>query len=45
LDENGNVRYRVDFRRIYASLIEDWLGGRSETVLDGKYEKLDLFRS
>lgn len=33
LDRHGNLRATADFRGVYASLIEDWLGGDSEAVL------------
>lgn len=33
LDMDGNLRATSDFRGLYASLIEDWLGGDAEAVL------------
>lgn len=33
LDRDGNLRATSDFRGLYASLIEDWLGGDAEAVL------------
>lgn len=41
--DQGDVRYHTDFRQVYASVLEDWLGCQSQSVLGGKYEKLDLF--
>ncbi len=35
----------TDFRRIYASVLEDWLGLASTDVLGGKFAHLPLFRS
>jgi len=29
----GNLRATADFRGLYASLLEDWLGGDAEAVL------------
>ena len=45
LDPHGNPGHRVDFRSLYATLIEDWLGGNAEPVLGAAYPKLELVRS
>lgn len=42
LDE-GDLRYSTDFRSVYATLLEDWLGADSEPVLFGRFETLPLF--
>ena len=36
---------QVDFRSVYASILDGWMGGGSSTVLGGEYEDLDLFRA
>jgi uncharacterized protein (DUF1501 family) len=41
----GDLRTSVDFRQVYASVLENWLGVRSESVVGGKFERLPLFRS
>jgi uncharacterized protein (DUF1501 family) len=33
LDEDGNVRATADFRGVYASLLEQWLGADAAAVL------------
>jgi len=33
LDENGNLRHRVDFREVYTSIIGRWLGADPKAVL------------
>jgi uncharacterized protein (DUF1501 family) len=43
LDE-GDLKHGIDFRRLYATLLEDHLGTPSEPVLAGRFEKLGLFR-
>lgn len=44
--DDGDLKFHTDFRRVYATLIEDWLGHDSEKSLGGKYEKLNgLIRS
>lgn len=41
LDE-GDVKHRVDFRQIYAAILDRWIGVPSREVLGRKYESLDL---
>jgi uncharacterized protein (DUF1501 family) len=46
LDERGDVKYVNDYRQIYASILEDWLGlAHTDTVaaLGGEFSKLPLF--
>ena len=38
--DNGNLKYNVDFRSVYATVIERWLGRRSTEVLAGTFETL-----
>ena len=42
LDEN-NLRFTTDFRQVYASALEGWLGAPSQDVLGGRFERLPLF--
>ncbi len=35
----GDLAYQVDFRRVYADILEGWLGTPSEPVLGGKFER------
>jgi uncharacterized protein (DUF1501 family) len=45
LDPNhGDLKVGIDFRQVYASLLEDWLGLPSKLALDGIFEQLPLFR-
>ena len=41
---DGDVRYRIDFRQVYAALLRDWLGVPPATILGGEYEPLDLIQ-
>lgn len=44
LDEGGNLRFTTDFRRVYATLIEDWLEqSDSKALLYGEFEKFAVF--
>jgi uncharacterized protein (DUF1501 family) len=39
LDE-GDLRYTVDFRSVYATVLEGWLGAPSRAVLGGRFDRL-----
>jgi uncharacterized protein (DUF1501 family) len=41
--DNGNLRYTVDFRSVYASVLETWLEAPATAVLGAQFESLDLF--
>ena len=38
----GNLRYTTDFRSVYATVLERWLGRPSSAVLSGSFEKLPV---
>jgi uncharacterized protein (DUF1501 family) len=38
----GNVAFTTDFRSVYATVLERWLGRPSQTVLGGSFSKLPL---
>ena len=37
LDQAGNVKFKVDFREVYATILDGWLGADSKTVLGAPY--------
>ncbi len=41
---DGEPKMTTDFRRVYGTVLEDWLELPSETALAGKFEPLPLFR-
>ncbi len=41
---DGDPKISTDFRRVYASVLEDWLGLPSRSALGTKFEPLPLFR-
>jgi uncharacterized protein (DUF1501 family) len=43
--KHGDLRMNIDFRRVYASISEDWLGLSAKSALAGSFEKLPLFKS
>lgn len=42
LDQNGNLKLVVDFRRVYASILDNWLRTPSEIVLGEKFPPLGV---
>ncbi len=43
--DGGDLVHGVDFRRIYATLLDGWLGVDSRAVLGGAFEPLELLRA
>lgn len=39
----GNLRFTVDFRRVYAAVLERWLGVEARPVLGAGFEPLEIF--
>jgi uncharacterized protein (DUF1501 family) len=39
---NGDLRYNVDFRSVYAGVLEEWLKTKSQPILGGKFKPLTL---
>ena len=37
LDDDGNLPYAVDFREVYATLLDRWLAGDAASVLGGDF--------
>jgi uncharacterized protein (DUF1501 family) len=42
--DSGDLKMTVDFRRVYASVLENWLELPSSKVLSGSFPVLPLFR-
>jgi uncharacterized protein (DUF1501 family) len=40
LDDNRNLNYQVDFRSVYGSALEGWLGVDQQAALGARYERL-----
>jgi len=40
--EDGDLRHTVDFRSVYATVIEDWLGAPSRDVLGASFDRLNF---
>ena len=37
LDETGNLKFTIDFRQIYATVLDRWLGAPSQAILGGSF--------
>jgi hypothetical protein len=43
--EDGDLKMTVDFRRVYAAILQDWLVLPSAGALGGRFDPLPLFRA
>lgn len=43
--EMGNLKHHTDFRQVYASVLDQWLGVPSKEVLGGEYKAVEVFKS
>jgi uncharacterized protein (DUF1501 family) len=43
--KHGDLKVAIDFRRIYSTILESWLGLSSKSALGGTFERLALFRA
>jgi uncharacterized protein (DUF1501 family) len=42
--DGGDLRFAIDFRRVYATLLDGWLGADSRAVLGSKFEPVTLLK-
>lgn len=42
LDDNGDPKFTVDFRRVYATVLDRWLGCSDSGVLPGSFDPLPV---
>jgi uncharacterized protein (DUF1501 family) len=38
--QDGDLKYKIDFKNVYATVLNNWLGASDEKILGAKYEKL-----
>jgi len=41
---DGDLKFAIDFRQVYATALDEWMGGESEQVLKAKFDKLNMIR-
>ncbi len=42
--DQGDLKYHTDFRQVYATLLDGWLGCDSKAILGAKYERLPMLK-
>jgi uncharacterized protein (DUF1501 family) len=42
--DDGDLKHHTDFRRVYATLLEDWLKVDSKMVLGEKFETMNFVK-
>ena len=43
--ENGNLVHSIDFRSVYATVLEKWWGGDAKAALGGRFQPIELLRT
>ncbi len=43
--DNGGLKHDIDFRRVYATVLEKWLGFESRLTLDKQYKPLNILNT
>ena len=41
----GNLKHAIDFRRVYAAVLNQWLGVPSKAVLGDGFKAVDVFKA
>ena len=41
--DKGDLKYQLDFRQVYAEVLQDWLKADRTKVIPGKWDRLGLF--
>ena len=42
--DQGDLKFQVDFRGVYATILEHWVGVDSQTILGGRFAAFDVVR-
>ena len=40
---DGDLQFNYDFRGLYSSILEDWMGLDAKPIVNGSFEKVGLF--
>lgn len=41
---DGDVQFKIDFRQVYATALDDWMGNDSKVVLGGSFQTVDVLK-
>jgi uncharacterized protein (DUF1501 family) len=44
-EEGGNLRYNLDFRCVYSTILEEWLGLNPVPIVGGNYERVKFLNN
>lgn len=42
--DSGDLKYRIDFRSVYAGILKSWLSADADEILDGRHRPLPILR-
>lgn len=42
--DDGDLKYKIDFRSVYASVLDDWMKSDSKSVLEGTYRGIGVIK-
>jgi len=40
--QDGDLKFEIDFRQVYATALDNWMGGDSDVVLGGQFNPLNI---
>jgi uncharacterized protein (DUF1501 family) len=40
---SGDLKYKIDFRTVYTTMVEQWLGGKTDEIFHQKFEPASIF--
>ena len=43
--EDGDLKFHTDFRQVYATLLQNWLGWPSTSILGGEFQPIELLKA
>jgi uncharacterized protein (DUF1501 family) len=41
-EAGGNLKYDMDFRQIYSTIVEDWFGLNAAPMVNGRFDKVEF---
>jgi uncharacterized protein (DUF1501 family) len=44
-EEGGNLKFNMDFRSVYTTILEDWLGLDARPIVNGNFEKVKFLQT
>jgi uncharacterized protein (DUF1501 family) len=42
-EEGGNLKFNLDFRSVYSTILEDWFQLDAEPIVGGNFERVKFF--